>query len=54
MKSGEIQQVVAPGTLGDIVGGTTFLVWGEQKAERALTTDLVYELPLVTKPGSGR
>jgi hypothetical protein len=54
MKSGEIQQVVAPGTLDDIVGGATFLVWGEQNAERVLTTDLVYELPLVKKPGSGK
>jgi hypothetical protein len=51
---GEIQQVVAPGSLDDIIAGTTFLVWGEQNGERVLATDLVYELPSVTKPGSGK
>ena len=51
---GEIQQMVAPGNLDDIVGGTTFLVWGEQNDDRVLATNLVYELPLVTKHGAGK
>ena len=48
---GQIRQVVRPGSLDDIVDGTTFLVWGQQTGERILASSLVYELPLLTKPG---
>jgi len=51
---GEIQEVVAPGSLDDIVDGATFLVRGEQNGERVLAPNLVYELPCVTKPGPGK
>ncbi len=51
---GQVQQVLAPGSLDDVVDGTTFLVWGEQSGERITSNILVYELPPLTKPGAGK
>jgi hypothetical protein len=51
---GQVQQVLAPGNLDEIVDGTTFLVWGKQNGERVIASDLVYELPPVTKPTTGK
>jgi hypothetical protein len=51
---GQVKQVLEPGSMEDIVDGTTFLVWGEQKGTRVLASYLVYELPPVSKSWAGR
>jgi hypothetical protein len=51
---GQVQEVLAPGTLDDIVADTTFLVWGERVGDRVIASHLVYELPLGAKPGVGK
>ncbi len=51
---GQVQEVLAPGSLDDIVADTTFLVWGERMGDRVIASNLVYELPLGAKSGVGK
>ncbi len=53
-KCGQVQEVLAPGTLHDIDADTTFLVWGERVGDRVIASNLVYELPLGAKSGVGK
>ena len=41
---GQIQQVLAPGSLDDTTDSTTFLVWGQRNGDRIIASHLVYDL----------
>jgi hypothetical protein len=51
---GQIQQVLAPGSLHDITDSATFLVWGQRNGDRIIASRLVYDLPPVTKSGADK